>query len=45
LVDIQRVAEEIGSIGGKLKKPGSLQSSLGRDKRVASEMGSNERAL
>jgi hypothetical protein len=34
------VAEEESS-----KKPGSLQSSLGRDKRVASEMGSNKRAL
>ncbi len=45
MVDIKRVAEEIGSVGGKLKKPGSLQSSLGRDKRVASEMGSNKRAL
>lgn len=46
MVEIKRVAEEIGSIRGKLKKPGSLlQSSLGRDKRVASEMHSNKRAL
>ncbi len=45
LVEIKRAAEEIGSMGGKLKMRGSLQSSLGRDKRVASEMGSNKRAL